>query len=346
MTDNTLTIRDLEPVLLKPELDPADAIKLFRVDDSGLFDLLKIANDACYRTHGNRVSFVINRNINFTNVCKYKCRFCAFSVDVNDPGGFLLSADDVRKKTLEAKSIEPGCTEICIQGGLHPGLTIELIEDYIKAVKNVDGKIHVHGFSPQEIWNLAREEGSSITEIIDRLYVAGLDSVPGTAAEILVDRVRKIICPSKLKTAQWVDTITKIHEAGIPSTATIMYGHVETIEDIVEHMKIIRDIQKRTGKFTEFVPLPFLCNERVSSFIQERAKPKNGLLDLKLHAIARLFFKNSIDNIQCSWVKLGVKFCQLLLHAGVNDFSGTLMEENISRMAGATTGQYISSERM
>ncbi len=245
-----------------------------------------------------------------------------------------------------ALAMEPACTEICIQGGLHPGLTMERVEAYLDAIKSAKPDMHVHGFSPQEIWNLSKIEKTSIKETIARLKNAGLNSVPGTAAEILVDSVRKKVCPSKISTDQWRQVITTVHQAGLPSTSTIMYGHVECIDDIIAHFKVIRDIQEQTRGFTEFVPLPFQRDGLVESRLKSGAQPVNGILDLKVHAIARLYFKGLIDNIQCSWVKLGQKFCQVLLHAGVNDFSGTLMEENISRAAGATFGEYIPSSEM
>lgn len=327
-------------------LSTRDARVLFDVPGDQLPALMDAAAKACTGVHGNRVTFVINRNVNFTNVCRFNCRFCAFHVKEESRDAFFLTPDDVAAKARDALVREPGCTEICIQGGLHPRLTMDIVEAYIAAIKKVDERLHVHGFSPQEIWNLSRIEKSSVKEIVDRLREAGLGSVPGTAAEILVDEVRRRICPSKVTTEQWAGVIETVHTAGLPSTSTIMYGHVESIDDIVAHLDVIRRIQDKTGGFTEFVPLPFQREAGVDGQLARDARAPSGVLDVKLHAIARLFLAGSIDNIQCSWVKLGKKFSQVLLHAGVNDFSGTLMEENISRSAGAMHGEYIPSGEM
>ncbi|MBD3185705.1 7,8-didemethyl-8-hydroxy-5-deazariboflavin synthase subunit CofH [Candidatus Bathyarchaeota archaeon] len=336
----------LHSVQSMDQLEKKELRDLFNMESHDAFHLASIANQSCEAVHGKQVTYVVNRNINFTNVCRFNCRFCGFHVDCNDPGGYFLTNDDVREKVLEAKQLEPACTEICIQGGIHPDLTIEVIEGYLQAIKEVEPTLHIHGFSPQEIWNLSKVEKSSVEEVLDRLKVAGLGSVPGTAAEILVDGVRKRICPSKIPTNRWIDIIKMIHRAGLPSTATIMYGHVETIEDIIKHLEIVRGIQKKTGGFTEFVPLPFQNEGDINEGLKRIVKPPDGLLDLKMHAIARLFFKDCIPNIQCSWVKLGVKFCQVLVNSGANDFSGTLMEENITRSAGGRHGQYFPSRSM
>lgn len=319
---------------------------LFRLEGIDAFHLASIANQSCESVHGRQVTYVVNRNINFTNICRFNCRFCGFHVDGNDPRGYFLTNEGVREKVLEAKQLEPACTEICIQGGIHPDITIEVIEGYLHAIKGVDPSLHIHGFSPQEIWNLAKVEKCSVGEVLDRLRIAGLGSVPGTAAEILVDDVRRRICPSKVRTERWVDIIEMVHRAGLPSTATIMYGHIETIEDIIEHLEIVKGIQEKTGGFTEFVPLPFQKEGDINEDLKRAVRTPDGLLDLKMHAIARLFFKDCIPNIQCSWVKLGVKFCQVLVNAGANDFSGTLMEENITRSAGGRHGQYLPSRSM
>ena len=336
----------LEKVNNKERISKADIIHLFNLKGDEIFDLFKLANKLNEKLHGNEVSFVINRNINFTNVCQFNCKFCAFHVSPDDESAFLLNSGEIRQKVAEALKIEPECSEICIQGGLHPDLTLELIESYLHSIKEVSPSMHIHGFSPQEIWNLSRREKMSIGEILTRLKASGLNSMPGTAAEILVDDIRREICPSKVRVEQWGKIIKTAHNIGLPSTSTIMYGHIESLNDIADHMEVIRNIQEATGGFTEFVPLPFMQDGNPLGDKMEFYQTASGILDMKLHAIARLFFMDSIDNIQCSWVKLGVKFCQFLLYVGVNDFSGTLMEENISRMAGASHGEYIDSNRM
>ncbi|MHA1681785.1 MAG: 5-amino-6-(D-ribitylamino)uracil--L-tyrosine 4-hydroxyphenyl transferase CofH [Promethearchaeota archaeon] len=337
---------EIDEMLQGGELSNSDALDLLKLDGSAALDLARRANIACEALHGKNVSFVVNRNINFTNVCTFNCRFCAFHTAAGSEDAFFLTPEDVAARTREAKKLEPDCSEICIQGGLHPEISIEILEEYLHAIKSVDKNIHVHGFSPQELWNMSKIEKTSIRETIDRLKSAGLGSVPGTAAEILVDDVRKEICPSKINTKRWIDVISTVHEAGLPSTSTIMYGHVESLDDLIKHLDVIRELQKKTGGFTEFVPLPFQSKGTVNPVLKERGRPADGMLDLKLHAVARLYFKGQIDNIQCSWVKLGVKFCQVLVNSGVNDFSGTLMEENITRLAGGTEGEYLDSRSM
>ncbi|MHA1791281.1 MAG: 7,8-didemethyl-8-hydroxy-5-deazariboflavin synthase subunit CofH [Promethearchaeota archaeon] len=346
MTTSTISNFDTTYWENVDEITPKDALELFSMEGNAVLDLAKLANKLSESMHGQRVSFVVNRNINFTNSCQFNCKFCAFHVSPDNPDVYLLTPEEVRKKTIEAFNKEPTLTEICIQGGINPKISIELIEKYIKAIKSVNMSIHIHGFSPQEIWNLSRVEHSSVKEILSRLADAGLGSIPGTAAEILVDKVREKICPSKIKTSRWIDIIKTAHRVGLPSTSTIMYGHVESIENIIEHLNILRNIQKETRGITEFVPLPFMNTGDIDPNLKTSSKPENGMLDLKLHAISRIFFKNTIKNIQCSWVKLGVKLAQILLNAGVNDFSGTLMEENITRLAGGTNGEYLSSEKM
>ncbi|MHA1804613.1 MAG: 5-amino-6-(D-ribitylamino)uracil--L-tyrosine 4-hydroxyphenyl transferase CofH [Promethearchaeota archaeon] len=327
------------------ELTPNDALKLLKVSGKEFLALQQIADYSCQQKKENIVTFVINRNINFSNICSRGCKFCSFSVPKGSKDGFLLDIEEIKKKIMEAK--ENHCTEVCIQGGINPDLTYDYYLDILKAAKEIDPEIHVHAFSPQEIYNASNLSGNSIKEVLRDFKNAGLDSIPGTAAEILVDDIRKIICPNKISTNQWIEIITQAHEMGIPTTCTIMYGHVEDLKDRVEHLEILRTIQKNTRGFTEFVALPFIKENPILSKSKEHPlKPSYGMADLKLFAVARLFFKDLIDNIQCSWVKLGIKFAQISLYYGVNDFSGTLMEENISRSAGATHGQYLPPDEI
>ena len=236
---------------------------------------------------------------------------------------------------------------MCIQGGIDPKLNFDFYLDILKTVKEVDNNIHTHAFSPQEIYYISKLYGNSVENTLIELKNAGLDSIPGTAAEILVDEIRRIICPNKISTSQWTEIISIAHKLGIPSTSTMMYGHIEKLSDRIEHLEVLRNIQKETNGFTEFVPLPFVKEKPILAKLKDYPlKPSYGMADLKLFCVARLFFNNYIDNIQCSWVKLGPKFAQVSLNYGVNDFSGTLMEENISKSAGSEFGDYLAPQEM
>ncbi|MBD3215654.1 MAG: CofH family radical SAM protein [Candidatus Lokiarchaeota archaeon] len=230
---------------------------------------------------------------------------------------------------------------------MNPELTFDYYLDILRKVKEINSEIHIHAFSPQEVYYMAKLFDKSIKETLKELKKAGLDSMPGTAAEILVDDIRKIICPNKISTNQWIEIIKTAHNIGIPTTSTMMYGHIESLEDRIEHLNILREIQKETRRFTEFVPLPFVKDKPILSQLPNTPlKPSYGMADLKLFAVARLFLNNFIENIQCSWVKLGPKFAQVSLNYGVNDFSGTLLEENISKSAGAEFGEYLSPKEI
>ncbi|WP_346297705.1 5-amino-6-(D-ribitylamino)uracil--L-tyrosine 4-hydroxyphenyl transferase CofH [Geoglobus acetivorans] len=286
---------------------------------------------------GDVVTFVINRNINFTDLCINNCLFCSY----RNRKKFVLSEEEIKKKVREA--VDYGCTEVTVQGGLLPEAGLDFYISILRAIRDVSGDIHVHAFSPMEVYHAARNEGIDVEDVLRELKKAGLNSIPGTAAEILVDRVRKVICPDKLTTDEWREVITTAHNLGIPTTATMMYGHIETWEDRLEHLRLIREIQEETGGFTEFIPLPFMNkNNRLG----EIAKPSNGFEDLLVIAIARIYLYPLVENIQASWVKLGKKLAQASLHTGANDFGGTLMEENISRSAGATSGEFMSPEEI
>ena len=327
------------------EICAEEALELLKVTGKEFFALQNAADHICFEKTKNVVTFVVNQNINFTNVCYQKCQFCSFSVPNTEPDAFLLSIDDIRKKVEKAKSC--GCSEVCIQGGINPELQFDYYLNILKIVKDIDSRIHVHAFSPQEIFYIAKLYGNTVENTLNELKNAGLDSMPGTAAEILVDDIRKIVCPNKISTIQWIEIISTAHKLGIPTTSTIMYGHIEDLKDRVTHLEILRDIQRKTQGFTEFIPLSFVKEKPVLSRLQEYPlQPSYGMDDLKLFCVARLFFNNFIDNIQCSWVKLGPKFAQVSLNYGVNDFSGTLMEENISKSAGATFGEYLTPEEI
>ncbi len=335
----------LKKSLDSEELSSNEALELLKVNGKEFFALQRAADRINYEKKNNFVTFVINRNINFTNICYQKCKFCSFSLPATHPDAFLLTIEEIRGKVIEAKNF--GCTEVCIQGGINPDLKFEFYLEILKSVKEVASDIHIHAFSPQEIYHMSKLYKNSIEDTLKDLKKAGLDSIPGTAAEILVDNIRRIICPNKVKVAQWIEIIKSAHNLGIPTTSTMMYGHIETLEDRIKHLEVLIDIQKETHGFTEFVPLPFVKEKPILSQLEEfPLKPSYGMDDLKLFCVARLFLNNYIDNIQCSWVKLGPKFAQVSLNYGVNDFSGTLMEENISRSAGAEFGEYLSPKEI
>jgi FO synthase len=284
----------------------------------------------------------VNRNINFTNICFVGCKFCAFSRGPREADSYFHSLEDMARKTREAR--EMGATEVCIQGGLPHGLSPFYYRDILRAVKGAVPDMHTHAFSPMEIVYGVELTGMSLRDYLLMLRENGLDTLPGTAAEILDDNVREVLSRNKLSTAQWVEVIRTAHECGIRSTSTLMYGHMETTAHWVNQMLLLRDIQRDTGGFTEFVPLGFV-HQNTLLFQQGLARSGPTLAEhLKVHAMARLLLAGSIPNIQVSWVKLNRKLSQLCLHAGANDYGGTLMEENISREAGATAGQYTSPE--
>jgi FO synthase subunit 2 len=327
------------------EISPEEALVLLKLTGKNFSALQQVADQICFEKKNDFVTFVVNRNINFTNVCYQGCKFCSFSVSNKNKESFLKTIEEIRGDIIEAKNAE--CTEVCIQGGINPELEFDYYIDILKTVKEIDSNIHTHAFSPQEVFHMSKLYKTSIKNVLMELKKAGLDSMPGTAAEILVDSVRQVICPNKITTSQWIDVIKKAHILGIPTTSTMMYGHIEDLHDRIEHLEVLRNIQKETSGFTEFVPLPFVSeNPLLSKLTNFPLKPSYGMADLKLFSVARIFFNDYIDNIQCSWVKLGPKFAQVSLNYGVNDFSGTLMEENISKSAGAEFGEYLSPEKI
>ncbi len=307
-----------------------------------LMGLLVAANELRAELVGNLVTYVVNRNINFTNICFVGCKFCAFSRGPREHDTYFLSLDQVARKAEEAWAL--GATEVCIQGGLPNDLPPFYYRDILRAVKRAVPRMHCHAFSPMEIVYGVELTGMPLADYLSMLRDNGLDTLPGTAAEILDDEVRAILSRNKLSTEQWKEVITTAHELGIRSTSTLMYGHVETTEHWVKQILMFRDIQKRTGGFTEFVPLGFV-HQNTLLFHQGLARSGPTLGEhLKIHALARVLLAGSINNVQVSWVKLNRRLSQLCLQAGANDYGGTLMEENISREAGATAGQYTSPE--
>jgi len=309
-----------------------NALKLLEVPPLQLFSL---ADELRKQAVGDDVTYVVNRNINFTDRCIGNCGFCAFRNQEN----YLLEKSDILEKTKEA--VESGATEVCIQGGLLEDANLEYYQNILSSIKTNYPDIHVHAYSPMEIFHLAKKNGLSIESTIKKLKDNGLKTMPGTAAEILSDRVRKIICPGKLNTQQWENVITTAHRLGITTTATMMYGHVETKEERIDHILKIRDIQQKTAGFTEFVLLPFMPynNPIGKKMIQEGKYATGGMEDLQFYALSRILLHTHIPNIQASWVKLGKKLAQVALACGANDVGGTLMEERISSCAGAKNGE-------
>jgi FO synthase len=306
------------------------------------------ADDLRRETCGDAVTFVINRNINYTNICLYKCQFCAFSkgkVADNLRGRpYSLELDEIRLRTEEAWA--RGATEVCLQGGIHPAFTGDTYLGICRAVKEAVPDIHVHAFSPLEIHHGAETLGVSVAAFLKQLRRAGLGSLPGTAAEILDDKVRRVICPDKLSTAEWLSVVRTAHELGISTTSTIMFGHIETPLAWARHLLLLRDLQQSTGGLTEFVPLPFVHME-APMYIRGRARKGPTYREaLLMHAVARLVLNPMLTNIQASWVKMGPAGASGCLAAGANDIGGTLMNESISRAAGASHGQELTPEKI
>jgi len=336
--------RALEKALSGKAIDEDDALRLL---SSSYYEALMLALAADYARKmyaGDVVTFVVNRNINFTNECIIRCLFCAYSRPLGSPDGYLLSVEEVVSKAYEAW--RRGATEVCIQGAINPKVPADYYFEILKRIKEKVPQIHIHAFSPQEVHYIASRLGTTYRDTLKALREAGLDSMPGTAAEILDDDVRKVIAPNKITTDQWVEIIKEAHKLGIPTTATMMYGHVDDDAHRVRHMKIVRDLQMETKGFTEFVLLPFV-HYRTRLYREGLSRAGTTWLeDLKVHAVARLFFLGYIKNIQVSWVKLGPKMTQMMLQAGANDIGGTLMEENISREAGSLYGSRMDVREM
>ena len=313
------------------------------------FDAVCIAADALRRSvSGDTVRYIVNRNINYTNVCTYKCGFCAFSkgktsIDLRGTP-YDLALEEVARRTKEAWA--RGAVEVCMQGGIHPDYTGETYLELLRTVKSAIPAIHVHAFSPLEVTHGAATLGLSIAEFLHELKEAGLGTLPGTAAEILDDEVRAVICPDKLSTGEWLNVVGIAHETGLRTTSTIMYGHVETPRAWARHLLRLRDLQKRTGGITEFVPLPFVHMESPMYLRGQARKGPTFREAVLMHAVARLALHPQITNIQVSWVKMGADGVKRCLEAGANDLGGTLMNESISRAAGTQHGQELPPDEM
>ena len=322
-------------------LSEDDLLELFKTSGKHINEIAELADDLTRSVHGNKVTFVKNRNINYTNQCYYKCGFCGFSkgpqsLDLKEKP-YTLTPDEVLQRTIEAH--QTGASEVCLQGGIHPSYTGDFYIDLVKRIKQELPEMHIHGFTPLEIWQGANTVNKSVEAYLSELKEAGLGTLPGTAAEILDDRIRKYLCDDKITSSQWGYVMEVAHSIGIKSTATIMFGHIDDLESWVNHFQLIKDIQIKTNGFTEIVPLPFV-HMGSPIFLQGKSMPGPTWDEVILmHALARIYFHNTIDNIQASWVKLGHDGAKVLLRSGVNDLGGTLINENISRASGANHGQ-------
>lgn len=337
------SVRDsLEAVLRGEELSFQQSLELATTEGPDLLALVAVADHLRRETVGETVTYVVNRNINFTNVCFVGCSFCGFGRGPQATDAYSLSFEEVVRRAQEAWDC--GATEVCIQGGLPRDLDGFFYRDLLRAIKRDNPSMHVHAFSPMEIDYGVLKTGKALRDYLRMMKDEGLGSIPGTAAEILDDRIRRQLSPNKLPVARWVEIITTAHELGIPTTSTMMYGHVEEPADWVRHLMLLRSIQKRTGGFTEFVPLGFI-HQNTRLYKHGGARP-GAVRDehLRVHALSRVLLHGAIRNVQVSWVKLGVETSLACLQAGANDFGGTLMEENISKAAGATYGEYVSPE--
>jgi FO synthase len=332
---------DVLAALRSAERDPArcsdsEYLALACADGPALEAVTALADSLRRDVVGDDVTFVVNRNINFTNICYTGCRFCAFAQRKGDADAYSLSTDEVADRAWEAHVA--GATEVCMQGGIDPELPVTGYADLVRAVKARVPSMHVHAFSPMEVANGVTRSGLSIREWLASLREAGLDTIPGTAAEILDDDVRWVLTKGKLPTSMWIEVVTTAHEVGLRSSSTMMYGHVDAPRHWVGHLNVLRGIQDRTGGFTEFVPLPFV-HQSSPLYLAGAARPGPTHRDNRaVHALARIMLHGRISNIQTSWVKLGVERTQVMLRGGANDLGGTLMEETISRMAGSEYG--------
>jgi FO synthase len=334
---------EVAAALRAAERDPAgitdgQALALLGADGPELEALAALADSMRRDAAGDDITYVVTRNINFTNVCYTGCRFCAFAQRRTDADAYTLSLEQIGDRAAEAW--QAGATEVCMQGGIHPDLPGTAYFDIAAEVKRRCPDMHVHAFSPMEVVNGVARTGLGVREWLERARQAGVDSHPGTAAEILDDDVRWVLTKGKLPASAWIEVITAAHELGIPTTATMMYGHVDTPAHWVGHLRVIRGIQERTGGFTEFVLLPFV-HASAPIYLAGLARPGPTRRENRaVHALSRLMLHGAISNIQCSWVKLSGELCRDVLRGGANDIGGTLMEETISRMAGSQQGSY------
>ncbi len=339
---NTGVARALDRALQGEDISVDEALVLFGTSGLEFSALQLVADELRRRTVGDVATYVVNRNINFTNVCIKRCGFCAFSRDFRQEEGYLLPVDEIVRRAKEAWDY--GATEVCVQAGLPPQMEGDLYIKLCQAIKEELPDIHIHGFSPEEVLYGSIRSQCSIKEYLQGLKEAGVGSLPGTSAEILDQELRDRISPGRIRVDQWIEVITTAHQLGIPTTSTVMFGHVETDEHLARHIGLIRDIQQRSGGITEFVPLSFVNSEApmfLKGLVEDVRSGPSGMEVIKVHAIARIMLNNWIPNIQASWVKEGSRMSQLLLTAGVNDLGGTLINESISTAAGAQHGQLM-----
>jgi FO synthase len=336
--------RLLDAALSGHELARGDALRLLQCQGGDLHALLRAADLARKQDVGDDVSFVINRNINFTNVCYVGCSFCGFSRHADDPDAYDRSMDQILDKCRDA--VARGATEVCIQGGIDPTKDHDHYHLILTTIKAAFPELHIHAYSPEELDFGQKKSGLPLREYLLWLKAAGLGTIPGTAAEILDDAVRGVLSPRKLMTARWIEIVGAAHEVGLRSSSTIMYGHIEHPHHVAAHLDLLRGLQKQTGGFTEFVPLGFIHEKNLLGNVGFSRPGPSAADDLRLIAVARLFLRPWITNVQMSWVKMGPKLAQVALTAGANDFGGTLMEESISRESGADHGENLPPETM
>ena len=355
MTNIESLFRNADPIvseilnnaLSEKEVSIEEGLTLYKTSGIEFHLVGLVANEIRKRRVGDIVSYVVNRNINFTNVCIKQCGFCAFSRDFREEDGYFLPTEEIVRRAKEAHQL--GATEVCIQAGLPPDMEGNLYEEICREIKKEIPDIHIHGFSPEEILYGATRSEISIEEFLKRMKNAGVGTLPGTSAEILDQELRDKISPGRISVKDWEKVIKTAHKLGINTTSTMMFGHLETLEDRVKHIAKLRDIQKETGGFTEFVPLNFIHTEapmykhQLHEGIRQGGSGNDVLLT---HAISRIMLNNSINNIQMSWVKEGQKMSQLLLMWGANDFGGTLINESISTSAGSEYGQLLKPKEI
>ena len=334
----------LEAALEERDLDAQQALAVAEARGRDLLAAASVADRLRQRTVGDDVTYVVNRNINFTNICTIGCTFCCFGKSPHAAESYWHSLESVADKAEQAW--DRGATEVCVQGGLPPELDGMYYRRILESIKRRVPQMHIHAFSPMEVVYGVERSGSNLRDYLKMLQEAGLGSLPGTAAEILDDRVRAVISRNKLSRAQWIEVISTAHELGIPTTSTMMYGHVEQPRDWVNHLLLLRSIQQQTGGFTEFVPLGFI-HERTRLYASGLARAGSTVEeDIAVHALARILLNNWIPNLQISWVKLGWEVSGLCLRAGANDCGGTLMEESISSASGEVAGTCATPEQL
>lgn len=329
----------LDAALDQRELSVEQAERLLTARNAEFHALLAAADAARKEDCGDDVSYVVNRNINWTNICYRNCSFCGFSRYKHEDEAYEISLEQIVAKASEA--VARGATEVCIQGGIHPNRNHDTYLAILQAIKQAHPDLHIHAFSPEEIDFSQDKSGMPLREYLLLLKASGLGSIPGTGAEVLDDELRETLAPRKLSTQRWIEIVRTAHEVGLPSSSTLLYGHIEAPRHVAQHLDILRSIQKDTGGFTEFVPLGFI-HTNTKLFKEFGARPGASMLeDLRLLATARLFLRPWIRNVQVSWVKMGPKLAQMGMLAGANDFGGTLMEESISKLAGAGHGECL-----